>query len=230
MKKSLKLLFIGNSHTYKNYVPGIVCDLFAQIGVSVHATALVEGGKCLVYHADRRETELNILHGGYDYVILQGRGDNFDGASFIENGKKIYEKYISKTSAKPVLYLVWSDKGKWECQPPRVDAYRTLAREIGAAVAPAGEVFKPLLRRRPAPELYREDGNHASAIGGYAAACSIFYTISGKTRALSVADGDEPHTRLGIDTSLAAAIQSIACRVTREFNEELRAEAGTNEA
>lgn len=220
MEKSLKLLFIGNSHTYKNYVPGIVKDLFASIGVSVHATALVEGGKCLVYHADRRETEMNILYGDYDYVILQGRGSDFDGPAFVENGKKIYEKYISKTNAKTILYMVWSDKGKWEAQPARIEAHRELAAAIGADIAPAGEVFKPLLRRRPAPELYRDDGNHANAIGGYAAACSIFYTITKKERAIAVPEGGEPHTRLGIDPKLAAAIQSTACRVTRAFNAE----------
>lgn len=221
MKKYIKLLFIGNSHTYKNYVPGIVKDLFASVGVDVHATALVEGGKCLGFHADRRETGFNILWGDYDYIILQGRGSEFDPEAYLEGGRKLYEKYISKTTAKPILYMVWSDKGQWEPQPVREATHRAFAEEIGADVAPAGSVWQEILRRRPAPELYQEDHNHANPIGSYIAACTIFYAITGKTRAISLTEGGEPHTRLGIDPALAAAIQSSACRITRTFNASL---------
>lgn len=226
MNKTLKLLFIGNSHTYKNYVPGIVKDLFAQTGVDVHCTALVEGGKELSYHAERRETEMNILYGGYDYIILQGKGSVFEPEAYLEGGRTIYNKWISRTDAKTILYLVWSDKGKWEPQSTRVEAHSTLAREIGASVAPAGEIWKPMMRRRPAPELYQPDGNHANPTGSYIAACSIFYAITGRSRALTVPEGGEPHTRLGVDPALAAAIQSAACRITREFNEGLKKTGG----
>ena len=91
---------------------------------------------------------------------------------------------------------------------------------MNGRVAPAGEAWQTVLRRRPAPELYREDGNHATPTGSYLAASSIFYAITERHRALSVDAGDEPHTRLGIDDKTAAAIQSITCRTTLKFNEK----------
>ena len=91
---------------------------------------------------------------------------------------------------------------------------------MNGRVAPAGEVWQTVLRRRPAPELYREDGNHATPTGSYLAAASIFYAITERRRALRVNEGDEPHTRLGIDEKTASAIHTIACRTTLAFNEK----------
>lgn len=214
----MRILFIGNSHTYVNVVPEIVKELFAEVGVKVYYTMLVEGGKCLDYHADRKETGLNIVKGEYDYVILQGKATGFDPEAFIAGGRKIIGEYVSVSGAKPVLYLVWALRGHSEDQIPMTAAYRTLAEETGALIAPAGEVWHQILRRRPAPVLYRDDGNHATETGSYLAACCIFYALSDRARALRVAEGGQPHTRLGIDTKTAAAIQTAACRMTRSIN------------
>ena len=117
--------------------------------------------------------------------------------------------------------MVWSNKGKKKQeQPALTSANVELAKYMNGRVAPAGEAWQTVLRRRPAPELYREDGNHATPTGSYLAASSIFYAITERHRALSVDAGDEPHTRLGIDDKTAAAIQTITCRTTLKFNEK----------
>ena len=95
-----------------------------------------------------------------------------------------------------------------------------LAKYMNGRVAPAGEIWQAVLRRRPAPELYREDGNHATPTGSYLAAASIFYAVTERQRALRINEGDEPHTRLGIDEKTASAIHSIACREAIKYKEK----------
>lgn len=52
----MKLLFIGNSHTYYNAMPDMVRKLFEATGQRTHITMIAEGGKSLSYHvsADRK--------------------------------------------------------------------------------------------------------------------------------------------------------------------------------
>ena len=216
----MKVLFIGNSHTYFNDMPAIFRAICAGSGVDAHVVMLTRGGMGLDYHVRQEQTRFNILYGGYDYIVLQSKASNFDPESYLENGKKIYDEFISKTDSKPILYMVWSNRGKKKDQPALTEANVELAKYMNGRVAPAGEVWQSVLRRRPAPELYREDGNHATPTGSYIAAASVFYAVTERRRALRVNDGDEPHTSLGIDTKTAAAIHSIACRLALAFNEK----------
>ena len=151
---------------------------------------------------------------------MQSRASNFDPESYLENGKKIYDEWISKTDSTPILYMVWSNKGKKKEQPALTEANVELAKYMNGRVAPAGEIWQTVLRRRPAPELYREDGNHATPTGSYLAAASIFYAITERRRALRVNEGDEPHTKLGIDEKTSSAIHTIACRLALAYNEK----------
>ena len=43
----IKILFIGNSHTYYNDMPAIAKDIFAAAGLDAEVTMLTQGGKCL---------------------------------------------------------------------------------------------------------------------------------------------------------------------------------------
>jgi hypothetical protein len=221
MMSKIKILFIGNSHTYYNDMPLIAKDIFAAAGIEAEITMLTQGGKCLDWHYEQKQTRFNILYGGYDYIVLQSKASNFDREAYLDSGKKIYDEWISKTNATPILYMVWSNKGKKkEEQPALTEANVELAKYTKGRVAPAGEVLQTVLRRRPAPELYREDGNHVTPTGSYLAAVSIFYAITERRRALRVNEGDEPHTRLGIDEKTAAAIHTIACRMALAYNDK----------
>ena len=67
----MKVLFIGNSHTYFNDMPALFQSLCAEKGFSVHVTMLTKGGMGLDYHLKQEQTLFNIRYGGYDYVVLQ---------------------------------------------------------------------------------------------------------------------------------------------------------------
>ncbi len=218
--KKLKLLFIGNSHTYYNDLPEIVREILASAGISASVTMLTEGGKGLEYHAPRKDTRFNILYGGYDYVIMQHKATNFDRVPLLEGGCAI-NRLVREAGAKPLLYMIWAHRDRRSLQNTITEGYRELAAEIGAPLAPAGEVWKSLLRTDKTLPLYREDGNHATPLGSYIAAMSIVYAITGRCRAIATPEGGEPHTRLGIAPELANKISRTALRVTKKQNSTL---------
>ena len=216
-KRKIRILFIGNSLTYVNDLPEVVRRLFEGVGIEADCFMLAVGGKCMDYHARQAETAYNIRYGHYDYIVLQGKATGFDPDPFYENGKIIFDKFISGTGAKPVMYVAWSLRGEAEKQPSMTAAYTKLAGYTGGLVAPAGEAWQKALRLRPAPEIYKEDGNHPTRAGTYLCSLCIFYAITGRKKSMAL--GERGYfSDYGLDRHAAVAFNRIACEKTREFN------------
>ena len=67
----MRVLFIGNSHTYYNDLPERFRQICVSEGVPVEVTMLAHGGKGLDFHRNEPEVRFNILYGNYDWVVLQ---------------------------------------------------------------------------------------------------------------------------------------------------------------
>ncbi|MBR2286613.1 MAG: hypothetical protein IJ865_00090, partial [Clostridia bacterium] len=76
-KKSLRLLFIGNSHTYYNDMPRMVRTRAVEEGYDCEVTMIAHGGWYLSQHVSEPDVRFNILFGNYDYVILQEHAHPF---------------------------------------------------------------------------------------------------------------------------------------------------------
>ena len=132
-----------------------------------------------------------------------------------ENGKIIFDKFISGTGAKPVMYVAWSLRGEAEKQPSMTAAYTKLAGYTGGLVAPAGEAWQKALRLRPAPEIYKEDGNHPTRAGTYLCSLCIFYAITGRKKSMAL--GERGYfSDYGLDRHAAVAFNRIASMEARK--------------
>ncbi|MBE6629966.1 MAG: hypothetical protein E7624_03855 [Ruminococcaceae bacterium] len=213
----MKILFIGNSHTYYNAMPQIVQELFCATGQKPHVTMLALGGKNLCYHAASTNVPFNIRFGGYDVVIAQEKAGGFDPVSFREGAKAIKDMADEAGSAF-YLYMPWTSKENRAAQNDMTDVYQSFCRANGCFFAPAGEVFGRMLLTEPADALYREDGSHATLFGSYVAAVTVFYTITGRKRIMKVADIEDPGVKLGFPVELCQRVHTEACRTMRLFN------------
>ncbi|MBO7404217.1 MAG: hypothetical protein J6V24_04585, partial [Clostridia bacterium] len=74
-------------------------------------------------------------------------------------------------------YETWSQKTEPEMQPVMNAAYREIAQEIGALLAPVGERWHAYRAAHPDVEMYADDGAHASPAGSAFAASVIWETI-----------------------------------------------------
>ena len=213
----MKLLFIGNSHTYYNALPELVQRLFEATGQKAHVTMLAVGGKGLSYHATSHNTLFNLRCGGYDMVIAQDKATAFEAAAFREGAKAIKE-IADKAGTAFYLYMPWAARDNRSVQREMTDAYQDFSRANKCFFAPVGEVFGKLLQSEPAELIYREDGNHVTPFGSYVAALTIFYTLTGRKRILKVEDIEDPGVKLGISPELCQKAHTEACRTMRLFN------------
>lgn len=214
----MKLLFIGNSHTYYNAMPQIVQSLFAATGQKVHVTMLAAGGKTLSYHVTSQNVAFNVRYGGYDAVIAQENAGSFEPLSFRDSAK-IMKDMSESAGAAFYLYMPWTARDNRAAQKDMTDTYQRFCRENGCFFAPAGEVFAKLLTLpEAADKLYRDDGKHAALFGGYVAALTVFYTVTGRKRIIKVTDIEDPGVKMGFPAELCQLAHTEACRTMRLFN------------
>ena len=86
----MKVLFIGNSHTFVHYVPARTAEFCKSYGQPIEPVMLTHPGMGLDWHLRQSQTYFNLLWGGYDAVILQHNAHPFPGKeSLLEAGKQM---------------------------------------------------------------------------------------------------------------------------------------------
>ena len=213
----MKLLFIGNSHTFYNDMPAMVLQLLKNVGEKSHVTMVTEGGQTLMYHCDKQTARFNIRYGGYDAVVAQDRVSDFDPALFQTGAERLLQ--MTAAASVPLsFYMPWAPRDQRAQQAIMTDTYSTFCRRHQCALAPAGEVFSRLLLKEPADLLYREDGAHATMAGSYVAAATIFYMLTGRRRVVALKEDTDPGIVAGLSPDLCHRIHAEACRVVRLYN------------
>ena len=173
----MRLLFIGNSHTYFNDLPALVARQLKAKGVDAQVCLLCKGGMGLDWHAEEPQTRFNILYGNYDWVILQHRAHPMGGLALMRLGAKVISAWCEQAGAKVLLYQTWTRQGDAAAQPQMSEAYRELAESLGARLAPVGDRWQEALLNQPTQSLYNADGSHASLDGSLLAAQVIADTL-----------------------------------------------------
>ncbi|MCR5683335.1 MAG: SGNH/GDSL hydrolase family protein [Clostridiales bacterium] len=176
-KKTVNILFIGNSHTFYNDLPLTVCRLAEADGWTCRVTMLAHGGWFLAQHVGEPDVRFDILHGGYDYVVLQEHAHPFGPVEKFREAALALNGMIREAGCTPVLYETWAQKAEPQMQPVMNAVHREIAREIDALLAPVGERWQAYRTAHPDIEMYADDGAHASPAGSAFAAAVIWETV-----------------------------------------------------
>ncbi|MGH1342690.1 MAG: DUF4886 domain-containing protein [Nannocystales bacterium] len=205
--ESLAVLFLGNSFTFSNDLPGMVSGLGEDAGIPIETDSLTQGGQPLSFHV-QNEATLPILESqAWDYVVIQGHSletlTDLDG--FLQNGETLVG-WIEEAGAEPLLYEtwarswvhdIWDDPNFGYTNPDEMqnavsDGYRMLSDLTGARVVPAGQAWQTLWSS-PDGEMYYPWGGdeyHPSVVGTYLNASVFFVALTGVS--LDAVEGVQP--------------------------------------
>jgi hypothetical protein len=170
----MKILFIGNSHTFCNGLPFQVRELLHLSNPNVSVTMCATGGVTLGWHAEQPETQMAIKYDNWDYIVLQQKTHPFDGYEALLKDCKSLLPFIRKTQAEILLFMTWAEKRFPANQDVLDQAFSQAAQEIHARLVPVSKAWQRIHQSEPGIELYDMDGEHASPNGSYLAAC-VFY-------------------------------------------------------
>jgi len=164
--KPLRILFVGNSLTYKNDLPAIFVALAAAQGKPVQAQMLVRGGQTLTGHLAGGLITPKLLS-GFDKVVLQERGGDLVCLEYnqkaIDDCRHSHEAHAQlvrmarAAGAEPILL------GTYQLGPASRaidEGEADVAHEVGIARVPVSEPLRAAMARRPDAAWIAADGQH----------------------------------------------------------------------
>ncbi len=223
-------LFIGNSYTYVNDLPGLVQEIASSKGNSFIHQSHTPGGSTLSQHATNISVQNLLNTAEWDYVILQDQSQN---PSFppVQVASQVYPYAESlcesirqeNNCSQPVFFMTWGRENgdaqncifyeplcTYEGMQDRlIESYTEMAEDNNSGLAPVGIAWKNIRENYPAIDLYASDGSHPSIHGSYLAAC-VFYSV------LFNETPENAYIPNNITTSEAAIIQVVAYNATVE--------------
>ena len=178
----MRVLFIGNSFTARNDLPGLVAAMARARGDSLEHELISAGGASLRMHWNKGVARRRIEEGHWDVVVLQEQSTlPVKNAARMHENVRLFVQPIESAGAKPALYLTWARRNAPGAQQLITEAYRSIARETGALVIPAGVAWEHFQRQHPTPVLHDRDLSHPTPAGSYLAACVCFATLFGQS-------------------------------------------------
>jgi hypothetical protein len=178
-----RVLFIGNSLTEANGLPGMVEALSRQGGGTPITTAsVVVGGFSLEDPWTQGSALRRILEGGGSIVVLQqGPSSLPDNQASLRDWTARFDAVVRANGARTALYMVWPESNRLEAFDAVSGSYARAAEAVGGMLFPVGEAWRAAWRRDPGVPLYGPDGFHPSPAGTYLAALVIYQQITGRS-------------------------------------------------
>ncbi|MEL7531376.1 MAG: DUF4886 domain-containing protein, partial [Bacteroidota bacterium] len=201
-----KVLFIGNSYTYRNDLPKMIRDMALSTGDTIITDQQTPGGASFAYHAANQNTYNKIKADNWHYVVLQGQSQepsfpiNQVTAQTFPYVAEICDSIRADNSCtRPMFYMTWGrengDQNNCAAWPPvcsyeGMDSllnlrYQMMGEMNEAYVSPVGAVWNYIRTNHPNIDLYDADGSHPNPTGTYAAACTFYALILQKDPSLA---------------------------------------------
>jgi hypothetical protein len=179
--RQLRVLFIGNSYTQRNDLPGLIAGL-AAVGDpprELLSERVIVNGASLRRHWNAGAAEL-IRARPWDVVVLQEQSTlPVKNARRYHENVRLFAGVVREHGARLVLYLAWARQNAPDTQTVLNQAAEEIAREVNAAIAPVGLAWQHARAQPDAPELFEPDGSHPTLAGSYLAACVFYGTLFG---------------------------------------------------
>jgi len=205
------VLFIGNSLTYTNDLPGTLEALLEEgLGEDVHIASEAWPNYGLPDHWDRGRAQEAIRAGGWDLVVLQQGPSATEGRPYLIEYAERFAEVILEAGAFPALYMVWPAAARSFDFDGVLDSYRTAAEQVDGLFFPAGEAWRIAWESDADLPLYGPDGFHPSVLGTYAAALVMYEQIAGLDARDLPASVTTASGTLAVDPAVAELLQAAA--------------------
>jgi hypothetical protein len=221
--KPLRVLFIGNSYTYVNDLPGMLTELSrARAGQVIETGQDTPGAYTLQQHAEDGKAAAAIGGQQWDYVVLQEQSQvPFMSPATMADGATKLDACIRSDHARTLFYLTWARLAQPEKQSAINRAYFDCAEKLHARVAPVGAAWQRVRKAKPELSLYADDGSHPSPAGTYLAACVFYAALLDKSpEGLPAKVSHEGNVLADLDAADARLLQATAWRTVQEVKSE----------
>jgi len=177
----ISVLFVGNTYSAINDLPGVVEALLDSAGPRPnHTEGEILIGLALKDHWVLGTGKDFIDKGGWSYVIMQQGPSVGTGHSSLVQYAKLFAQEIRAVGAKPALWEVWPIP-ETLADFDRISAsYQAAADSMGGIFVPAADTWQKAWSVAPSLKFYQDDQATASPLGTYALAITIAAELAHK--------------------------------------------------
>ncbi len=233
----IKILFVGNSFTYRNGrvefssgVPGIFDNIAKDLGYYVETYSVTGPGWYLYNHAKPTDTcgkQIDLLlneYDDFDYVVLQDQSlASFENYTNFLAGIQALQTKIEATQedAQIYLYETWGSPfsaNERKITVPEMErkilkGYNDAAEACGVEVSYVGRAFTYIYNTQPAINLYDTDNRHQGYPGAYLSACVHVAAILGGDVSQTTFEGETQYNAPTLPASTYEALRYAACEI-----------------
>ncbi|MGH7619088.1 MAG: hypothetical protein ACREPM_17850 [Gemmatimonadaceae bacterium] len=207
------VLFIGNSYTYVNDLPGIVQALADSAGGDQIAVETVaEPNYALVDHLADGTAQREIAKGGWAFVVLQQGPSSVDvNRDTLRLATKAFAPLITAAGGKPALFSAWPTVDRRVDFPRAIESHELASADVGGVFLPVASAWLEAWNRDATLPLYDLDGLHASVYGSYLSGLVIYgrllnHPVAGLPAVLRLRSG----LMISVDAIAAKTLQAAA--------------------
>ena len=212
-----RVLFVGNSLTYMNDLPGMISALVDSSGggpIEIHSVTAPNFS--LGDHLANRTAEGQIkLHRPQLLVLQQGPSGLEESRADLIASTQRFDSLAREVGGRAALYGVWPGRARAAAFDRVSESYRLAAERVGGVYLPAGEGWRAAWRRDSTLALYGADQFHPSIMGTYVAALVIYQRITGRS---PIGLPARLRSRGGVDVDIAPAVARLLQDAAAEAN------------
>jgi hypothetical protein len=181
MPTARRCCFLGNSHIFNHAVAyqmrSLVCAASGPgaLAIEVHTS----GGRGLDWHRSEPNSVQAVQLNRWDDLVLQHLAHPWPGVAPLDESVGWWANTARASVHRIWLLMVWPELARPEQADLRAAGYRSVASTHGLSVVPIGDAWMAVRSRHPDLALYDSDGEHASVLGAYLAACTAAAAICG---------------------------------------------------
>ncbi len=175
----VRILFVGNSLTYVNDLPGMVASIATLAGRSVSTVTIASPDYALEDHwasgvaGGIRRLKPTVV------VMQQGPSSLSDSRANLVQWTDSLARVAREAGATPALLMVWPELARFDAFDAVRDSYRAAAEHVDGVFIPAGEAFRALHEQHPEMEPYGSDAFHPSHLGSVVSALVVVRAVLG---------------------------------------------------
>ena len=214
------VLFIGNSLTYTNDLPGTVSALALSVNDTIRTISVALPNFAVIDHALGLSNAVDVIKSqSWEYVILQqGPTTTAVNRDTLVIATQSLDPIVKSSGGRTAQLMAWPQSTSPQLFPLVRASSQAAANSVqGGVFIPAGEAWRAALEQDPTVPLYGLDGYHPAPLGTYLAALVVYEKVTGHDARLLPAVAVVAGVTLSASEQLVRVLQRIAHETVASF-------------
>lgn len=212
-----RVLFVGNSLTASNDLPGTVAQLAAMVDDTIVVESVTRPNLAIIDHVNGMSNAVDVIRRGrWDYVVLQqGPTSQQIYRDTLILATRLLQPDILAAGGRTAQLMAWPAEPNVAVFDGVLQSCVEAAQAVEGLCLPAGEAWRAAWAVDPTLAFYGPDGFHPAALGTYLAALVVYEGITGHSAQSLPQQAIVAGQRLDLPGGTIVLLQRIAHETVR---------------